>query len=140
MKSIVIAFVVLVASCVVRADDTPTKEKMAPVHLLLKSDSTGRVVAKTTSNAQGEFTFTELPDGTYSISVTYQKIEFVCKSSKDQPICVTTARETGSGMATGRRQHAPVTFTKEWEASSPSMQLKIDGGTISGRLLPTVNK
>jgi hypothetical protein len=34
---------------------------------------------------------------------------------------VITAREAGSGMATGKRQYAPVKFVKEWGAASPQL-------------------
>ena len=35
---------------------------------------------------------------------------------------VISARETASGMATGRRQYAPVKIVKEWGAASPELQ------------------
>jgi len=31
-------------------------------------------------------------------------------------------RDSASGMATGRRQHAPITIVKEWGAASPALQ------------------
>ena len=31
------------------------------------------------------------------------------------------ARESGSGMPTGKRQHAPITIVKEWGAASPQL-------------------
>src|SRR3954468_1687655 len=34
---------------------------------------------------------------------------------------VTTAREASSGMATGRREYAPVKIVKEWGAASPQL-------------------
>lgn len=34
---------------------------------------------------------------------------------------VVTPREAGSGMATGKRQYAPVKFVKEWRAASPQL-------------------
>jgi hypothetical protein len=44
------------------------------------------------------------------------------------------SREAGSGMATGKRQHAPVTFVKEWNASTPQLfNVTASGGTISGK-------
>ena len=35
---------------------------------------------------------------------------------------VLAPRDSASGMATGRRQHAPVTIVKEWGAASPELQ------------------
>jgi type VI secretion system secreted protein Hcp len=34
---------------------------------------------------------------------------------------VLTPRDSGSGMPTGKRQHKPVTFVKEWGAASPDL-------------------
>ena len=34
---------------------------------------------------------------------------------------VSTARDAGSGQATGRRIHAPIVFTKQWGAASPQL-------------------
>lgn len=34
---------------------------------------------------------------------------------------VISAREAGSGMATGRRQYAPIRIVKEWSAASPTL-------------------
>jgi type VI secretion system secreted protein Hcp len=34
---------------------------------------------------------------------------------------VTAPRDSASGQATGKRQHSPVTFVKEWGASSPQL-------------------
>jgi hypothetical protein len=38
---------------------------------------------------------------------------------------VVTAREAGSGMATGKRQHAPIRITKEWGAASPQLRFAV---------------
>lgn len=34
---------------------------------------------------------------------------------------VTSARDAASGQASGKRQHGPVTFVKEWGAASPQL-------------------
>ena len=34
---------------------------------------------------------------------------------------VTSPRDAGSGQATGRRQHSPITITKRWGASTPQL-------------------
>jgi hypothetical protein len=50
-------------------------------------------------------------------------VELVCTAGKvTDASYVITAREAGSGMATGRRQFAPVKITKEWSAASPQLQ------------------
>ena len=50
-------------------------------------------------------------------------VELTCTAGKvTDASYVITAREAGSGMATGRRQYAPVKITKEWNAASPQLQ------------------
>jgi hypothetical protein len=51
-------------------------------------------------------------DGTADEAV----VSLTCASGKLVSSSIVTAREAGSGMATGKRQHAPVTFVKEWSA------------------------
>ena len=52
---------------------------------------------------------------------------------------VQTAREASSGMATGRRQYAPLTIRKQYDKSSPQLynfeKITVDNGDkISGKL------
>jgi type VI secretion system secreted protein Hcp len=47
---------------------------------------------------------------------------------------VITAREAGSGMATGRRQHSPIRIVKEWGASSPQLMQAY----ATGEMIPKV--
>lgn len=39
-----------------------------------------------------------------------------CANGKHIASAIITAREAGSGLATGKRQHSPVTIAKEWSA------------------------
>ena len=47
---------------------------------------------------------------------------------------VTTPRDLASGQATGKRQHSPITITKEWGAASPQLFQAL----VSNELLKTV--
>jgi type VI secretion system secreted protein Hcp len=47
---------------------------------------------------------------------------------------VKSPREAGSGLATGKRQHQPVTFVKQWAASSP----QIFQALVTNEVLKTV--
>lgn len=38
---------------------------------------------------------------------------------------ITSPRDVATGMASGKRQHKPITFTKEWGASSPMLFLAL---------------
>lgn len=47
---------------------------------------------------------------------------------------VKSPRDAASGQATGKRTHKPVTFVKEWGASTPQLfNVVAAGGTISGK-------
>lgn len=43
-------------------------------------------------------------------------VSLTCARGKHIASAILTAREAGSGVATGKRQHSPVTVTKEWSA------------------------
>jgi len=49
-------------------------------------------------------------------------VELTCTAGKvTDASYVVTPRDAASGMATGKRQHAPVRITKEWNAASPQL-------------------
>jgi len=49
-------------------------------------------------------------------------VELTCTAGKvTDASYVVTPRDSASGMATGKRQHAPVKITKEWNAASPQL-------------------
>ena len=49
-------------------------------------------------------------------------VELTCTAGKvTEASYVVTPRDAASGMATGKRQHAPVRITKEWNAASPQL-------------------
>lgn len=45
---------------------------------------------------------------------------------------VKSPRDAASGQASGKRTHKPVTFVKEWGASTPQFKVAQAGGTVSG--------
>jgi len=50
-------------------------------------------------------------------------VELTCTAGKvTDASYVVTPRDSASGMATGKRQYAPVKITKEWNAASPQLQ------------------
>ena len=50
-------------------------------------------------------------------------VELTCTAGKViDASYVVTPRDSASGMATGKRQYAPVKITKEWNAASPQLQ------------------
>ena len=63
-------------------------------------------------------------------------VELVCTAGKvTDASYVISPRDSASGMATGKRQHAPVKITKEWGAASPqlsAMKPQYDIKTMKG--------
>ncbi|HJW28383.1 MAG TPA: type VI secretion system tube protein Hcp [Saprospiraceae bacterium] len=41
---------------------------------------------------------------------------------------IVSPRDPASGQATGKRQHKPVTFVKEWDAATPKLMMKTPTG------------
>ena len=56
-------------------------------------------------------------DGTADVAV----MRLACDGDLLQQASILTAREAGSGMATGKRMHKPWTITTEWGAASPQL-------------------
>ncbi len=92
----------------------------------------GGVVSKTKTNRKGEFSFKNLPDGNYILTVSYKgktavigkkgNEKLVVASSRKSGAVILGGREKASGMATGkRRQHKPITITKQLDKSSPKL-------------------
>lgn len=48
---------------------------------------------------------------------------------------VKSPRDAASGQATGKRQHKPITITKEWGASSPQLMKAMATGEVIPRVL-----
>ena len=49
-------------------------------------------------------------------------LKLICAAGKlSNASYIVSPREAASGMATGRRQYAPVKFVKEWGAASPQL-------------------
>jgi len=71
-------------------------------------------------------------DGTADDAV----VELVCTAGKVTGASyVVSPRDSASGMATGKRQHAPVKIVKEWGAASPQlskMKPQYDVKTLKG--------
>ena len=64
-------------------------------------------------------------------SPSKMKGELSRASSSERIRLISVARETSSGMATGKRMHKPITITKEVDASSPMLrQAQAKGDTL----------
>lgn len=50
-------------------------------------------------------------------------VKLVCAAGQlSQASYIIAPRDSASGMPTGKRQHSPVTFVKEWGPASPQLQ------------------
>lgn len=68
----------------------------------------------------GICTVTGLAAGTYQVQVCDEK-GVPIRSSVALSHSVVSPRDAASGLATGKRQHKPLTITKEWSKSSPQL-------------------
>jgi hypothetical protein len=60
-------------------------------------------------------------DGDGRADEAYVKLLCADGTLKEATYSVTSPRDSGSGMPTGKRMHKPVTFVKEWGAASPQL-------------------
>src|ERR1700682_2428004 len=82
-------------------DGTVTDQSgaMLPGCAVTLTDQANGAVRKTTSNAQGNFSFLQVPAGTYSISAT--KVGFKALSQRDVAVHVATVTKTTLGLEIG---------------------------------------
>jgi type VI protein secretion system component Hcp len=102
-------------------------------------NTNGGKIFKCKTDADGNFKFDNCPEGTYSVSFSYQKISYSygkqTEGSLDaQTLEVKSPRDIATGQASGKRMHKPFTITKEFDKASPILMLTIDGTTISGSI------
>lgn len=69
-------------------------------------------------DATGQFKFSNVPDGACRLVVSATGSPVAAS-----PAAVTTAREAGSGMATGKRQHQPVRFSLSLDGTPTTNQI-----------------
>jgi hypothetical protein len=109
-------------------DGTVTDQSgaMLPGCALTLTDQANGAVRKTTSNAQGNFSFLQVPAGTYTISAT--KVGFKALSQKDVAVHVATVTKTALGLEIGA---ATETVTVEAKA----INLNTENGEVGGVML-----
>ncbi len=95
---------------------------------------------KTKTNSKGEFSFKNLPDGNYLLTVSYKGQSAVVGKKGSEKIVVFGGSNKSSGLPTGKRQHKPVTITKELDKSSPLLAKALCAGYNSSRSNKTRKK
>jgi hypothetical protein len=86
---------------------------------LKAKEKANRMVSTSTADADSD------GDGVEELSFTlnFNEISYGVKSPRD----------VATGQSSGKRTHKPVTFVKEWGASSPQFKVTATGGTVSGK-------
>lgn len=97
----------------------------------------GEVIATTKVAADGSFHFDTVPPGQFVLTLVVdgKPVAAAPGSSPQVTFEVRTARESSSGMATGKRQHNPVTFHMELGRQGPVISGTVDGQTVSGKVI-----
>lgn len=73
----------------------------------------------------GACTVADLAPGEYTVSVCTADGKAL-PAEEMAKHTITSPRDPASGQATGKRQHKPISVTKEWSASSPLLRILID--------------
>jgi carboxypeptidase family protein len=109
-------------------DGTVTDQSgaMLPGCALTLTDQANGAVRKTTSNAQGNFSFLQVPAGTYTISAT--KEGFKALSQKDVAVHVATVTKTTLGLEIG-------TATEMVTVEAKAVNLNTENGEVGGVML-----
>jgi len=97
--------------------------------------SCGGAIQKTVPNAEGRFTFRDVPAGacTVTIAETTQVAATKGGSTAVATDAVASPRDTASGMATGKRQHKPMVWqvTVDQLVAVPSSSADPSSSTVS---------
>lgn len=72
--------------------------------------SCGGAVQKTVPNAEGGFTFHDVPAGTCTVSVAEATTQAMSGSTAMSSSSAAAPRDAATGMATGKRQHKPMAW------------------------------
>ncbi len=107
----------------------------------VKGECKGKHI-KLTENSDGSFTAEGIPAGTYN--VVYKAKQGKSGSAKRSAAGggphvlafeyeVKAPRDVATGQSSGKRQHKPVTISKEWDASTPTLILgQVTVGDLDG--------
>lgn len=73
---------------------------------------------KTKVKKNGKFSFKKLKPGKYTMTLTYKGKSMTIGKKRGEEL---TVRDAASGMASGKRQHKPLTITKRIDKASPML-------------------
>ena len=119
MKRILLAAAV---SLVAAAASAQAGDPIPGLDVVLKAVPGGAIVSAAKTDAKGTFTFQKLAPGEYTVTLGPVGTQLVIGGSAEK-LEIRTAREAGSGMATGKRQHGAITITKQWGAANRTVNL-----------------
>jgi hypothetical protein len=110
------------------------------IHIKMRPTGSKKAVVECTCDASGACVMKDVPPGTYEVVMVVNGKELVCGDTKHNPDMfeIQTAREAGSGMATGKRQHgAPIVNSYSWGVNSPNLKVTVDGTTVTCACTPS---
>lgn len=123
---------ILLAAAISLVAATASAQTGAPIpgiDVVIKAAPSGAVVSSARTDAKGSFAFQKLAPGEYTVTVA-QGGKTLVIGGPTEPLKILTAREAGSGMATGKRQHGAITVTKEWGAANRTVNVVSDSNWI----------
>ncbi len=108
----------------------------SPDTVIQLKDAKGTVVATTKVAADGSFHFDTVPPGQFVLEMVVDGKPVAAPPGGPQfTFEVKAARESSTGLATGKRQHQPpIRFTKEYGRSG-QITGTVDGQTVSGMVI-----
>lgn len=75
---------------------------------------------KSKTNRSGKFSFRNLEPGTYVVELSYKGQRMFVGKDRNESLVI-SPRDAASGLPTGKRQHRPLTVTKELDKASPKL-------------------
>lgn len=90
------------------------------IEIEIENNSTGQKFT-TKTNKDGKFSFSKLPTGTYSFSLVVSTKSYSVTDKRSKELNVVSPKDAASGLPTGKRQHKPMTISKELDKSSPKL-------------------
>ena len=113
--------------------------------IVVALESNDQAVATTVTDDQGHFSFAKVRGGTYDVKCSTGRIDDnaarggvsamddwsapvtlqVTMTPRDISTGQASGREAGSGMATGKRMHNPITITKTYDKATPMLSITV---------------
>jgi len=101
------------------------------IDITLRNTETNKTM-KTKTNRSGKFRFNNLKPGTYIVELSFKGERMTIGGSRSESLVI-LPKDKSSGLATGKRQHKPITVTKEIDKASPKLAEAVCSGNDPGK-------